>query len=52
MTLRTWDFGTIRIVAFKDLTIFDRFIRSDASDQYDYYQLTDGEIVAVSNWED
>lgn len=47
--LRTWEFGTIRIV--KSVTIFDAYIRDDVLGQYSYYQLAeDGEIVAVDNW--
>lgn len=52
--LNTWEFGSIRIVDFKEITIFDRYIRDDVLREWSYYQLADnyGEIVAVHNWED
>ncbi len=54
MRLNTWEFGNIRIVDFKEITIFDRYIRDDVLGEWSYYQLAsnDGEIVAVHNWED
>ena len=52
--LNTWEFGNIRIVDFKEITIFDKYIRDDVLGEWSYYQLADnyGEIVAVHNWED
>jgi len=50
--LRTWDFGLIRIVKLKEITIFDTYIRDDTLGEWSYYQLADGEIVAVDNWEE
>ena len=54
MRLNTWEFGNIRIVDAKEITIFDRYIRDDVLSEWSYYQLADnyGEIVAVHNWED
>lgn len=54
MRLNTWEFGNIRIVDAKEITIFDRYIRDDVLGEWSYYQLADnyGEIVAVHNWED
>ena len=52
--LNTWEFGSIRIVDFKEITIFDRYIRDDVLGEWSYYQLAEnyGEIVAVHNQED
>ena len=52
--LQTWEFGWIRIVDSKEITIFDRYIRDDVLGEWSYYQLADNydEIVAVHNWED
>jgi hypothetical protein len=54
MRLNTWEFGNIRIVDFKEIATFDRYIRDDDLGEWSYYQLADndGEIVAVHNWED
>jgi hypothetical protein len=53
--LKTWEFGWIRIVDAKTITIFDSYIRDDVLGEWSYYALTGdkyGEIVAVHNWED
>lgn len=51
--LKTWEFGYIRIVAGEDIvSVCDTFIREDVLGEWSYYQLADGEIVAVHNWED
>ena len=52
--LKTWEFGWIRIVGEKTITIFDSYIRDDVLGEWSYYALADkyGEIVAVHNWED
>lgn len=47
--LHTWEFGTIRLVNPEEITIFDTFIRSDILGEFNYYQLTTGEIVATEN---
>lgn len=47
--IRTWEFGTIRIVDSKEITLFDRYIREDILGEFSYYQMTNGEIVAVEN---
>ena len=52
MTVRTWEFGEIRIVEDKEITICDSYIRDDILCEYSYYQLASGEIVAVDNWAD
>ena len=52
MTVKTWEFGEIRIVEDKDITIDDSYIRDDILCEYSYYQLASGEIVAVDNWAD
>jgi len=54
MKLNTWEFGNIRVVGFKEITILDRYIRDDILGKWSFYQLADnyGEIVAVHNWED
>ena len=50
--LKTWEFGTIEIVDFKTITIFDTYIRDDILGEWSYYQVAEGYIVAVHNWED
>ena len=50
--LNTWEFGTIRIINRNEITTFDSYIRSDILDEYDYYQLVTGEIVAIENYEE
>ena len=52
MTVRTWEFGEIRIVKDKEITICDSYIRDDILCEYSYYQLASGEIVDVDNWAD
>lgn len=51
-TVKTWEFGTIRIIEDKEITIYDSYIRDDILCEYSYYQLASGEIVAVDNWAD
>lgn len=51
-TVRTWEFGEIRIVEDKEITSCDSYIRDDILCEYSYYQLASGEIVAVDNWAD
>lgn len=50
MTLRTWEFGTIKIVNANEITDCDTYIRDDVLGEYSYYQLAEGYIVAVDNW--
>lgn len=51
--LETWEFGLIKVVADKDITSFDTYIRDDVLGEWSFYQLADdGSIVAVHNWED
>ena len=48
--LKTWEFGKIRIVRVEEITSFDNYIRDDILEEWSYYQLADGEIVATHNW--
>lgn len=48
-TLRTVDYGTIKIVPCEKITKFDKFIKNDLADEWSYYQTTDGEVVATKN---
>ena len=50
--LNTWRWGYIEIVNSTEITIFDTYIDDDILGEWSYYQTTDGEIVAVHNWED
>lgn len=52
MTVKTWEFGEIRIIKDNEITICDSYIRDDILCEYSYYQLASGEIVAVDNWAD
>ena len=45
-TLKTWEFGTIRIVTECPDVRFDSFIRCDIIGEWEYWQLLSGEIVA------
>lgn len=47
--LSTWEFGLIRIVKRSTITRYDTYIRSDIMGDFSYYQLADGEIVAIDN---
>ena len=47
--LKTWEFGEIRILkANKINRLFDTFIRADSVYEWEFWQLTSGEIVAVA----
>jgi len=50
--LRTWEFGTIEIVDAKEITSFDTWIRDDSLGEWSYYQIAEGYVVAVHNWEE
>lgn len=47
--LSTWEFGLIRIVKRSTITRYDTYIRSDIMGDFSYYQLANGEIVAIDN---
>jgi len=49
--LKTWEFGTIKIVSEKSITEFDTYIRDDVLGEYSYYYLAEGHVVAVYNGE-
>lgn len=44
--LHTVEFGLIRIVKNRPCYLFDTLIRLDLAYEYEYWQLTTGEIVA------
>ena len=46
--LNTWEYGWIRIVSMSKINrLFDTYIRNDIMDEWEYWQLANGEIVAV-----
>lgn len=47
--LKTVEFGCIRIVDENSITRFDSYIGQDAVCEWNFYQLADGEIVAIEN---
>lgn len=47
--VNTWEFGLIRIVKRNTITIYDTYIRDDVFGDFSYYQLANGEIVAIDN---
>lgn len=50
--LETVEFGTIRIVNKEPSAMFDTYIRNDTVDEWEYWQLASGEIVAYWIGED
>ena len=47
--LYTVEFGKIRIIPCHKLTQFDSYIGQDVVCEWNFFQLPDGEIVAVEN---
>lgn len=50
--LNTVEFGKIRIMSCHKLTMFDTCIGQDIVNEWNFFQLPDGEIVAVENDEE
>jgi hypothetical protein len=50
--LMTAEFGEIRIVDKEPSMMFDTYIRNDTIDEWEYWQLCSGEIVAYRIGED
>lgn len=50
--LNTVEFGMIRIVNKEPSMMFDTYIRNDTVDEWEYWQLASGEIVAYWVGED